>query len=300
MSFKPWPALAPYGTYLDENSPMPGLFYYDVPASTAVADAATLILIHGLGDEADSWRRLIPLLGAAGCRVLALDLPGFGRSAKAGKGNFRRHRDAVFAVLDAAKKQPAPGGFILVGSSMGAIAAEAAAIERPEVKGLVLIDGCIPTGAPLPGPLVAMALPFVGRKWYRAFRNDHQGAFESLFPYYASFMDLDAEDRDFLRARVIDRVTSPTQEASYFSTLRSMLWAWRFKSAKLGKRIAAWPGQISLIWGSEDRIVPKAQAEFFLGIRKDARLHIIEGAGHLPHQEKADACAGIILDLAAS
>ena len=40
----------------------------------------TLVLVHGLGCSADYWVRNGPALAAAGLRVLAPDLPGFGRT----------------------------------------------------------------------------------------------------------------------------------------------------------------------------------------------------------------------------
>ncbi len=40
-----------------------------------------VLLLHGLGDEADTWRHVLPLL-QPDYRVLAPDLPGFGRSDK--------------------------------------------------------------------------------------------------------------------------------------------------------------------------------------------------------------------------
>ncbi|HEV2149048.1 MAG TPA: alpha/beta fold hydrolase, partial [Longimicrobiaceae bacterium] len=41
---------------------------------------STLVLVHGLGVSADYWYRNGPPLAAAGLRVLAPDLPGFGRT----------------------------------------------------------------------------------------------------------------------------------------------------------------------------------------------------------------------------
>ena len=295
--FAYWPALAPYAATLG------ALFYYDVPAYAfdGGADGSSLpdngnaaplvIVIHGLGDEADSWRRLVPLLSAAGCRTIAPDLPGFGRSE--GKGSFARHRDAILAVLDGAGAASSRVPVMLAGSSMGAIVAEAAALERPEVKGIALIDGCLPAGTGLPLPLTLMA--FAGRRWYRSFRQDHEGAWRSLEPYYAALHALPAEDRAFLRERVVDRVTSARQEASYFSTLRSMLWAWAFRASALGRRVASWPGTVALVWGEQDRVVPLAQAEYFRTLRPDARLAVIEGAGHLPHQEQPEKTARALL-----
>jgi pimeloyl-ACP methyl ester carboxylesterase len=297
--------LAPFGKTLELKTPLSKkvfLFYYEVPAgalyptatdvSSGVSENGSplLVLVHGLGDEADTWRRLIPPLNGAGCRIIALDLPGFGRSG--GRGSYRRHRDAVVEIIKHARHS---GKCVLVGSSMGAVVAEAAAFAASSlVNGLVLVDGCIPTGSPVPKALAAMA--FAGKKWYRAFRSDHEGAWESLFSYYADINSLPAEDRDFLRERVVGRVVSPAQERSYFSTLRSMLGVWCFMQGRMEKRVASWPGNISLIWGAEDRIVPKAQGEYFQSVRKDVMLHVIPGAGHLPHQEQPEACAGIILD----
>lgn len=40
-----------------------------------------VLLIHGLGDEADTWRHVFPLINVD-YRAIAPDLPGFGRSEK--------------------------------------------------------------------------------------------------------------------------------------------------------------------------------------------------------------------------
>ena len=45
------------------------------------ADGRPLLLVHGLGASLDHWTLTIPEL-AHNRRVLALDLPGFGRSGK--------------------------------------------------------------------------------------------------------------------------------------------------------------------------------------------------------------------------
>jgi pimeloyl-ACP methyl ester carboxylesterase len=136
---KSGPSLAPYGTYLA----IPGgeLFYYDTKTDDATGKPA-IVLIHGLGDEADTWRYVFPPLAAAGCRVIALDLPGFGRSIWKGKTSMRGHRDAILRLLTmtgiAGPDHPA----ILAGSSLGAAVSELAACKRPDlVKALVLIDG---------------------------------------------------------------------------------------------------------------------------------------------------------------
>jgi len=303
-AFKPWPSLETYGK-LFPSKRFPGLFYYDFGAPGASRSGKpALILVHGLGDEADTWRHIIPLLGAAGYRVLAPDLPGFGRSPVPRCLNLSRHRDAVLELADAVKftSGNAEQGVVLIGSSMGAAVVEAAVLKRRKqkrdansIKGLVLIDGCIPLATPLSLQLFLSSLPFAGKKWYRSFRNDPERAWQSLFSYYADINSLPADDKKFLRARVMDRVQSSSQERGYFATVRSMV----FQSLRSSyyRRIGAWPGKIGLVWGGKDQVMTLSNAEAFAKLRgKNAtELAIIPDAGHLPHQERPAETAEAIL-----
>jgi pimeloyl-ACP methyl ester carboxylesterase len=246
-------------------------------------------LIHGLGDEADSWRHLIPLLGGV-FRVLAPDLPGFGRSGVSGRINLKRHIAAVLALLEET------GPAVLAGSSMGATVVEGVAIARPGlVRALVFLDGCTPMDTPIDTGLLFMALPFVGKKWYRAFRTNHEGAWQSLFGYYADIMGLPEADRRFLRERVIARVESSAQERAYFASLRSLLWAAVLMKGRFSRFIARFSGKLLILWGAEDRVLPPESARIVRALRPDSVFRLIPGAGHLPHQEKPAETAAAIL-----
>jgi pimeloyl-ACP methyl ester carboxylesterase len=179
---------------------------------------------------------------------------------------------------------------------MGALIAEGAACEQPGlVRGLVLLDGCFPSPAPFNAGVVYMALPVLGRRWYRAFRANHEGAYQSLVGYYADLPGMAAADRDFLRERVIARVESPGQERAYFASLRSLMGTYLTGSRSFSRRIAAFPGRLLILWGEEDRILPADSAKALRDLRPDAVFKIIPGAGHLPHQEKPDRTAEAIL-----
>jgi pimeloyl-ACP methyl ester carboxylesterase len=249
-----------------------------------------LILIHGLGDEADSWRHLIPVLKEKR-RVLALDLPGFGRSVFSGRINIKTHIQAVLLLLE----QTGPA--VLVGNSLGAIIAEGAAMARPDLaRGLILVDGCFPSKVPLNSSLLFLALPFLGKAWYRGFRKNHEGAYRSLFPYYADLEALDEADREFLRERVIERVESKTQERAYFASLRSMIWHYRFAGKGYTRFIKTYPGKVLILWGEADQVLPLDSTGIILDISPNARLAVIPGAGHLPQQEKPADTAREILN----
>jgi pimeloyl-ACP methyl ester carboxylesterase len=305
---KCWPSLAPYAKSL----PLSGgdLFSYDSEGD-ADSDAVevkpatnkpVIVLIHGLGDEADTWRYVFPLLADAGYRVIAPDLPGFGRSIWKGRISMRGHCAAVLRLLTkasvaglaniASPENPA----ILAGSSLGSAVSEMAACKRPDlVKALILIDGCLPLNGKIDKGLLKLMLPSVGSKWYRSFRKNHKAAWESLYPYYGDLDAMSAEDREFLRERVIARVESPNQERGYLSTLRSMNFFFIFNGRRISRGIKTYAGKIAILWGERDRILPAENAALFRGLRPDAKMTIISGAGHLPHQEKHEETAAEML-----
>ena len=304
---KLWPSLAGKAFYLKYGAGLKDrLFFYDSPPQGdsaiggIVSPAPVIVLIHGLGDEADSWRRLIPLLNSRGFRVLAPDLPGFGRSVASGKINLKNHAAAVLTLIGAAAQSSVQNGrgVFLAGNSMGAMVAETAVLKKPElVKGLILVDGSIPGGPSNPGPFVLAKLLF-SRKWYRSYRENHEGAWASLRPYYADLSNLPLEDRDFLKSRVVARVESAAQERAFFQTQTSLIMAYITSSSRFARGIRDFPGKILLLWGEKDRILPPASAQPFKALRGDIEMEIISGAGHLPQQEKPEETARLMTDFA--
>jgi pimeloyl-ACP methyl ester carboxylesterase len=314
-----WPSLAGWGKVLSLEKGGT-LFYYDSAGSAdsvgsadsagnadsvGSADSAgsadsqkpAIVLIHGLGDEADSWRHVIVPLCGAGLRVIALDLPGFGRSIAAGRIHADTHAEAVLALIQASGAADREHPAILAGSSMGAVIAEAAAFRRPDlVKALILIDGCFPMAGKQDKNLFIMGLPFIGKKWYRAFRQNHEEAWRSLYGYYHNLDAMPEEDKQFLRDRVIARVESDTQERAFFASLRSFNLISLFGRAGFSFCVKHFPGKFLIIWGAEDRVVKKEKAREICFLRPDTVYAAIDGAGHLPHQEKPLETAAAILD----
>lgn len=265
-----------------------GLHLYD--SGVGQDQDPTFLLIHGLGDEADSWRKVFPLLMGRG-RVVALDLPGFGRSdhpRRAYTLNF--FADTVAALLEGLNIRQA----VLVGSSMGAAVALRVALRRADlVERLVLVDG-----PPVRGRLNKIQLMFLipgqGEKLYNSFRTSQEAAYESLQPYYANLEALPPEDRQFLRERVWDRVWSDDQRRAYFSTFR-----WLALEGLLGQPSPAHLGQVKaptlVVWGEQDAVISLEAARTLQAWIPGAKLHLIPGCGHLPQQEKPLELVRIIL-----
>lgn len=102
-----------------------------------------LVLVHGLGVSADYWYRNGPPLAAAGFRVLAPDLPGFGRTeAAVGALSVPEQAAALRDWADTLGLGPA----LFVGHSLSCQSVLELAVQAPEaVRRLVLAS---PTGAP--------------------------------------------------------------------------------------------------------------------------------------------------------
>ncbi|MFQ5519964.1 MAG: alpha/beta fold hydrolase [Candidatus Methylomirabilia bacterium] len=100
-----------------------------------------VVLVHGLGGFAESWRHNLSGLGRQ-ATVYALDLPGFGQSSQP----FRQYSLGFFvAVLEgfrAGLELPRP---VLVGHSLGGAVVAAYALGHPQkADRLVLIGAVVP------------------------------------------------------------------------------------------------------------------------------------------------------------
>ncbi|EME19557.1 alpha/beta fold hydrolase [Rhodococcus triatomae] len=85
------------------------------------------VLIHGLGNSSDSWWRVGPALAEHGYRVVAVDLPGHGRSAPLAAYDTEVLAAAVVASVP---REPA----LAIGHSLGGLVLAHAVSElRPEI-----------------------------------------------------------------------------------------------------------------------------------------------------------------------
>lgn len=276
--FRPHPILEPYLRTCD------GFTYFIAGES----NAPTVLLIHGNGDEADSWRHVFMALSADHC-VIALDLPGFGRSAPTGDGSITNLALSVQHFLELLKTT-AP--VHLVGSSLGAVVAAHVAAAAPQLtRSLTIIGGSSPAlgglrANPALQPLLEVG---TGEMYYTGLRSLGQvAAFESLRPYYVALDLLPERDLEFLRGRVWARVWSDSQRTAFFAGLRSLF----SDSAPL--ELPEIP--MLLVWGEADAIVPISHAHALLRQLPHATIKVIAGSGHLPQQEQPAGLLRVLED----
>jgi len=280
QTMQPWPGLSKFGRSIKLTEENLRIFFFEA----GITEKPNIVMIHGLGDEADTWRHVfLPL--SLNYHVVALDLPGFGRSDKphiSYKPKFLMEK--IIHLIDQLEMK----SVILMGNSLGGILSHALAIKYPErIIGLILVDGAILQLSPMRDiNLALMRIPLLGEWFYTHLRKNPDAAFDSLRPVYHDLDSLPSIDRDFLYTRVNHRVWSDGQKRAYFSTLRNLTSWVRDYQAYLPTKLAAFQTPTLVIRGESDNLFPEENAMGLLNIQPRASFHTIKDAKHLPHQEQ--------------
>jgi len=231
-----------------------------------------VVLVHGFGGDLDNWLFNIDAL-AGKTRVYALDLPGHGQSTKTlGEPSLATLSNALTGFMDAVGIDSAH----LVGHSMGGAVALQTALDAAErVKSLTLISSAA-LGAEINGAYIDGFVAAANRRGLKP-------VIEQLFddPTLVSRQLLD----DLLKYKRLDGV----REA--LSSLASALFANGRQTSVLAGHLAGMQQPALVIWGANDRVIPSSHATA-LG---NARVEVIEGAGHMVQMEKANRINEMIL-----
>jgi pimeloyl-ACP methyl ester carboxylesterase len=253
-------------------------------------DGPLLVCVHGLGGSLVNWAAVAPALSHT-CRVLALDLAGFGRTQGGGRSTSV---PANQALLHRFLVEVAGTPVIVLGNSMGGtIAAIQASIHPETVAGAVLIDPALPMNARSGSqPLVAamfgaFVLPWVGRAVLarrRRTRTSDQLVMDllRLCCEDPSRVPADVVEQHLALAR--DRRKYPNVDVEMLTAARSLMWLlarprW-FAAMLRGIRVP-----VLLLHGDRDRLVPIGTARAVAAANPSWRLEIARGVGHVPQLE---------------
>jgi len=265
------------------------------------ADGPVLVLVHGLGGSLVNWAALAPLLTGT-CRVLALDLIGFGRT-QAGT-----HSTSVVAnqrMLAGFLKEVAGGPVILVGNSMGGLISILQARNHPEsVTALVLIDPALPvTVGSQPNALVSAsfgmyAVPHLGRAVLRArrrVRTPEQLAMDvlRLCCVDPARVPADVVEQHLEMART--RSGYPDIDRHFLVAARSLMSMITRRSSYLAA-MKAIRVPVLLLHGEKDRLVTVGASRAVAAVNPSWRFEVAPDVGHVPQLEVPDWTSGRILD----
>lgn len=257
-----------------------------------------VVLVHGLDGSAANWISVGQRLGADH-RVLAIDLPGFGRSPLGGhRSAMTSHADLVARCIREWTEEPVA----LAGNSMGGAVTVLLASRHPElVHRLVLVASALPragrgrvdpTMLPawlslwLPGTATAVA----GR---RNRRPPAQRVDELLELCVAPGAEVPADARAEMVAVAADRDRRDHVRA--WGRCARSLWGWLVRRGAFHAAVDRVAAAGVLLTGAVDPIIPTSSATEFAA-RHPAWLHIdLAGVGHVPPLEAPSATADVIV-----
>lgn len=255
-------------------------------------DACPVLLVHGLGGSSVDWWSVGPSLAAAtGRRVLAVDLPGFGRTPPAGRLPTIAANTAFLRRFVA---QVCGAPVLLVGNSMGGMIGLHVAAEHPDaVTGLVLLDPAIPQHPrTLPGRDVLITflvtlVPFVAKRALarRRLRATPEDALrETLALVCADPSRIPPDHLEAAAAFSHERATMAWADHALMIATRSLL---AVLGGQLGYRrvVRDVEAPTLLVHGAEDRLVPITAAEATARTRLDWKTVVLDGVGHAPQVE---------------
>jgi pimeloyl-ACP methyl ester carboxylesterase len=244
-----------------------------------------VVLVHGLGGFAESWRHTVEAL-APRATVLAVDLPGFGRSAKPPTrydlGYFAR---ALHGFLNAVGLAQAS----LVGHSLGSAVAVTYALTHPSrVERLALVAALVPGFSfrmswgqrlavlPVVGEALCLcgSAPLYKAAVARCFHAPQPG------------------EVDFLVEHDYRERTRPEARAAWLSTARHLRADFVDRRADYRRALATLDLPVLLVHGRQDPAVPPRHAsEAGAGFPR-AAVRWVDACGHFPHLEHPQAVNG--------
>lgn len=240
-----------------------------------------VVLLHGPGEYAAKWLRVIPDLTTTH-RVIAPDLPGHGTSEPI-DGRFEPER--ILGWLDQLIERTCETPPTLVGQILGgAIAARYAAAHGERVDDLVLVDAL--------GLAPFQPAPEFGEALGAFMAEPTEETHERLWNRCAFDLDTLREAMgsrwQWLEAYNLDRARTPTLRA----TQEGLMGQFGFPAIPEDE-LAAIGVPTTLIWGRHDLATPVQAAEAAAS-RFGWPLHVIDGAADDPPIERPGAFVEVL------
>jgi pimeloyl-ACP methyl ester carboxylesterase len=245
--------------------------------------ARTIVFVHGMSAQLRHWQYQLDAFAAAGYRVLALDLPGYGKSDK--PGSFPYTMEALADVLLELLDRQAVAQPIIVGHSMGGHLALSLAIRHPgRVGALVLTNSA-----------GLEAFSRRERAWFEKVTTlGSMGGSLSEYALWGTFrLRLFSRWRDELRWLIEERVRLQRSGAEFEQSLYAMVKCVRSMSqtefTRQHLRQLALPTLI--VFGADDRLIPNAELHggttrgLMAGAQRKLRGSTLVGlsrCGHMP------------------
>jgi len=245
-------------------------------------DGPHLVLIHGIGGSVDVWRKQFEHLPRTH-RVLALDLPGCGRSAIP----TAYPSDALHMLATAVRglmQQVGMEQATLIGSSLGGAVTVEFAMRWPELVASLVLVGPAGMTSKVAWPLRLMSVRGVGELLTHPDRARTAQAIRQCVANPAAVTESDI-DRAFIMANL------PGAQAAFLRLLRvytGLRGVDRCELLRLHAGMRTIHVPVLVIWGDQDRILPVSAAANARMHLPNAGLVIRPQRGHLVFVEEPE------------
>jgi len=254
-----------------------------------------ILLIHGIGDNADTWRGLIADL-ARDHLVIAPDLLGHGRSDRP-RADYSIPAYAcgmrdLLSVLNIEK-------VTVVGHSLGGGVAMQFAYQFPERCERIVLVSTGGGGRKTTPLLQLMAIPGAGVMLpimrLPGFR--HSGTLSlRMLRLLGTNIGQDAEDM----IKLFDAWPDRTSRSAFVRTLRAVMDRQGQVVTLLDRCYLAKGMPTLLIWGERDAVIPVAHAQVVHEAMPGSRLEIFANAAHFPHHSDPERFLSVLRDFLAT
>lgn len=254
-----------------------------------------VLLVHGFGASVAHWRRNIDVLSESNT-VYAIDLLGFGASDKPPGFSYTMETwaELILKFLDEVVKSPT----VLVGNSVGSLACVIAASDssRDLVRGLVLLNcsGGMNNKAIVDDWRIKLLLPLL---WLIDFLLKQKGIASALFERVKDRKNLKDillsvyGNKDAVDDELVEIIRGPADTEGALDAFVSTVTGPPGPSP-----IALMPKiriPVLVLWGDQDPFTPidGPVGKYFSGLPSElpnVRLHMLEGVGHCPHDDRPD------------
>ena len=258
-----------------------------------------VIFVHGFGASWGHWRKNLPVL-AENCRCYAIDLIGFGGSAKPTPGVEIEYTFETWGQLVADFCREVVGGeAFLVGNSIGSIVAMQAAVDYPDIASGVALLNCslrllhdrkratLPWHRRMGTPILQqiLTLNWIGQLFFNRLAKPNVVRKILLQAY---------KNPDAVSDELIDIIMAP---ASDVGAVEVFLAFTRYSQGPLPEDLlAVLPCPAIILWGTEDPWEPVALGRELANFPQVEKFIPIEGVGHCPQDEAPELVNPILLD----
>lgn len=258
-----------------------------------------VVMVHGFGASCGHWRKNLPVL-AESCRCYAIDLIGFGASAKPTPGleveyTFETWGQQVLDFCREVVKTPA----FLVGNSIGCIIAMQAAVDCPDmVLGVTLINCSLrmlhdrkrvtlPWHRRIGAPMVQrlLGIKWVGQLFFRQLAKPQVVRKILLQAYRQS---------EAVTDELVDLLMTPAADLGAADVFIAFT---RYSFGPLPEDLLPRLSCPTLIlWGTDDPWEPIAEAKEWVNFPAVEKFVPLDGLGHCPQDEAPDVVNPILQD----